>query len=62
MAKKDEKDEKRVTAPAKGTDAAKDAEAETEADDEAPQPDETVPGGRYKVGDRIVNAHGETIK
>ena len=25
-------------------------------------PDETVPGGRYKVGERLVNAHGEEIK
>lgn len=32
-------------------------------DDEpaAPRPDETVPGGRYQVGDKIVNAHGEVL-
>jgi hypothetical protein len=24
--------------------------------------DETVPGGRYKVGDQVVDAHGEPLK
>lgn len=24
--------------------------------------DETIPGGRYKVGEKWVNAHGEEIK
>jgi hypothetical protein len=32
------------------------------ADDNEPKEiDETVPGGRYIVGDRVVNAHGEEI-
>lgn len=33
-------------------------------DDEAPAQriDETVPGGRYKVGGQIVNAQGEPVK
>jgi hypothetical protein len=29
---------------------------------EGERPDETIPGGRYKVGDQIVDANGEPIK
>lgn len=50
------------------TDHPKDAETskaaaiESPADSDAPRLDETVPGGRYRVGDKWVNAHGKEIK
>ncbi len=39
-----------------------DAVAEASQQAEEKQLDETVPGGRYKVGDRLVNADGEEVK
>jgi hypothetical protein len=51
-------------AETKKTDA-KDKKATGDAasdEEEAPKLDETVPGGRYKVGNEIVNAHGEKVK
>jgi hypothetical protein len=47
------------TTDAKDKKATGDAAADEE---EAPKLDETVPGGRYKVGNEIVNAHGEKVK
>jgi hypothetical protein len=36
--------------------------ADAEADAEKRQADETVPGGRFKVGDDFVDAEGKPIK
>lgn len=36
--------------------------AEEKAEDKTDRIDETVPGGRYIVGDKVVNANGEEIK
>lgn len=38
------------------------ADADNQEEAEAQQLDETVEGGRYKVGNEIVNAHGEKIR
>jgi hypothetical protein len=37
------------------------AQAEAQREAEAHPLDETVPGGRYKVGDRIVNSEGDAV-
>lgn len=39
-----------------------DALADASAEAEEKQLDETVPGGRYKSGDTVVNAEGEPLK
>lgn len=36
-------------------------EDDGDPEDDEPRPDETVPGGRYQVGDKIVNANGEVL-
>jgi hypothetical protein len=38
------------------------SEGGDDAGGEGKKLDETVPGGRYKVGDQVVNAHGEPLK
>lgn len=36
--------------------------AEAAAEAEAREPDETVPGGRYQVGEQVYNAQGEPLE
>ncbi len=42
--------------------AAEEAVAEPAAAEQENRPDETIPGGRYLVGNQLVNANGKPIR
>lgn len=61
MAENKDKDERVVTREEQTQERQRVAAREASDESENPR-DETIPGGKYRVGDQLVNADGEPVK